>query len=459
MLPIVDGERKVLMKIELHNYDVFPKVFLVNEEAHITIKPLGKHAAFPQTLKVAVSSMLYGLPAFYPDITDQVIYDVTSDADGCVRFTHTFKEESEYRLMILREGIKPLPLCVYALEEDMKGRYPFRGDLHMHTFRSDGDQDPAVVVADYRRHGYDFTVISDHNRYYPSLEAMDAFKDVDTEMTIVTGEEVHLPDNDIHIVNFGGKYSVNGLVETSPQNLESDRRSVIDNPPAILTEEEYRAEINALISELDIPEGVPAFTYAACVWIFNHIRKGDGLGIFAHPYWIQRNTAFQVPEKLLDHMMKTQPFDAFEVLGGERYFQHNGFQTIRYYEDRARGYDYPIVGSTDSHCSLAQNVKHMIGSTFVFAPQNERASLIQSIKEKYSIAIDTISEEYRLVGDLRLAKYARFLLDEFTPLHDELCYEEGRLMKAYAMGEEGAKEALNFIHGRMAKLYKKYFAI
>ena len=329
----------------------------------------------------------------------------------------------------------------------------------MHTFRSDGDQDPAVVVADYRRHGYDFTVISDHNRYYPSLEAMDAFKDVDTEMTIVTGEEVHLPDNDIHIVNFGGKYSVNGLVETSPQNLESDRRSVIDNPPAILTEEEYRAEINALISELDIPEGVPAFTYAACVWIFNHIRKGDGLGIFAHPYWIQRNTAFQVPEKLLDHMMKTQPFDAFEVLGGERYYQHNGFQTIRYYEDRARGYDYPIVGSTDSHCSLAQNVKHMIGSTFVFAPQNERASLIQSIKEKYSIAIDTISEEYRLVGDLRLAKYARFLLDEFTPLHDELCYEEGRLMKAYAMGEEGAKEALSFIHGRMAKLYKKYIAI
>ena len=101
----------------------------------------------------------------------------------------------------------------------------------------------------------------------------------------------------------------------------------------------------------------------------------------------------------------------------------------------------------------------MIGSTFVFAPANERASLIQSIKDKYSIAIDTISEEYRLVGDLRLAKYARFLLDEFTPLHDELCYEEGRLMKDYAMGEEGAKEGLEFIHGRMAKLYTKYFAI
>jgi len=27
------------------------------------------------------------------------------------------------------------------------------------------------------------------------------------------------------------------------------------------------------------------------------------------------------------------------------------------------------------------------------------------------------------------------------------------------MGEEGAKEGLEFIHGRMAKLYTKYFAI
>ena len=32
-------------------------------------------------------------------------------------------------------------------------------------------------------------------------------------------------------------------------------------------------------------------------------------------------------------------------------------------------------------------------------------------------------------------------------------------MKAYAMGDEDAKEGLAFIHGRMAKLYKKYFAI
>lgn len=78
-------------------------------------------------------------------------------------------------------------------------------------------------------HGYDFTVISDYRRYYPSLESIDAYREVPHEMNIVIGEEVHLHHNDVHIVNFGSKYSVNGLLENSALYLKSDRRSVIDN--------------------------------------------------------------------------------------------------------------------------------------------------------------------------------------------------------------------------------------
>ena len=447
------------MKTELYNYDIFPKVFLVNEEAYITIKPLGAHASFADTVKISITSLIHGLPMLYPERNPIHSLELSPEADGCLRFTHVFGEESEYRICIEQENKKPLSLFVYVLNEDMKGRYPYRGDLHMHTFRSDGSQAPAIVAADYRRHGYDFTVISDHNRFYPSLEAIDAFKDVPHELNIVIGEEVHLPGNDIHIVNFGGKYSVNGLVDISPQNLESDRRSIIDNPPPILTQEEYEKEVNDLIEQLNIPDGVDKFPYAASVWIFNHIRKAEGLGIFAHPYWIQKGMAYQVPEKTRAYMMQTQPFDAYEVLGGERYYQHNGFQVVQYYDDRAHGLDYPIVGSTDSHCSNPEHPKALIASTFVFAKENKRASLIESIKDKYTVAIDTISAEYHLVGEPRFVKYARFLLDEFTPLHDELCFEEGRLMKAYVIGEEGAVEGLKLIYGRMEKLFKKYFAI
>jgi len=39
----------------------------------------------------------------------------------------------------------------------------YKGNIHTHTTRSDGDTEPEKVVAWYRRHGYDFLVLSDHN--------------------------------------------------------------------------------------------------------------------------------------------------------------------------------------------------------------------------------------------------------------------------------------------------------
>lgn len=449
------------MKTELHNYDIYPKVFLVGTPVTITIRPLGDHVAFTGNEEFILISIAHGAVNDYPERSNYKKLETVLGEDGCIRFTHVFSEESEYliRLILRDKNNKEIDLSVYALAEDMRGRYPYRGDLHMHTCRSDGVQCPAVVVANYRRNGYDFTTISDHGRYYPSLEAMDIYKDVPTEMKIIMGEEVHLPDNDVHIVNFGGKYSVNGLVDCTDQSKESDRRAVIDNPPPVLSKEEYKKQVNELAQTLNIPDGIEKFIYAACVWIFDHIRNGEGLGIYAHPYW-KCDGAHQVPQTLDEYMTANHPFDAYEVLGGERYFQQNGFQTIRYYEDRSKGIKYPIVGSTDSHNSIPEdNTGALLASTFVFAKENEREALISAIKEEYSVAVDTISKEYRLVGDLRLVKYARFLLDDFIPLHDELCFEEGRLMKAYVTGDKTAFEDLKYLNGRMRKLYDKYFEL
>ena len=39
----------------------------------------------------------------------------------------------------------------------------YKGNIHTHTTESDGDEDPQKVVSWYRRHGYDFLVLSDHN--------------------------------------------------------------------------------------------------------------------------------------------------------------------------------------------------------------------------------------------------------------------------------------------------------
>jgi len=160
--------------------------------------------------------------------------------------------------------------------------------------------------------------------------------------------------------------------------------------------------------------------------------------------------------------METQPFDAFEVLGGENYFEQNGFQTIKYYEDRAKGRRYPVVGSTDSHNSHESNRNALICSTIIFAPECERTALIAAVKDFYSVAVDTISTEFRLVGESRFVRYGNFLLKNYFPIHDDLCIEEGRLMKQYVTGTEAekaeAKAMLTAINGRMKRLREKYFA-
>ena len=84
------------------------------------------------------------------------------------------------------------------------------------------------------------------------------------------------------------------------------------------------------------------------------------------------------------------------------------------------------------------------------------------MKGFYSVAVDTISREFRLVGENRLVRYGCFLLKNYFPLHDELCAEEGRLMKQYVTGtpeeREGAAATLRAIHGRMKRLREKVFA-
>lgn len=446
-----------MIKTELFDYDIFPKVFPCGKPVQITIKPLGAHVAFEGTYSVQVRALNEGNIRNYPERKNLVPYDVTPDSDGCLRFTHTFMDEQEHFVDIVKDEERVVRLSVYSLLPDLVGRYPFRGDLHMHTFRSDGHQSPAVVAAEYRKNGYDFLAMTDHRRYYPSLEAIEAYKDVPIEYNLVPGEEVHLRDNDVHIVNFGGKYSINALVEgTHIEEVGDDKslRSIDGNCPDVMSVEEFQKTIWEFADTLDIPEGVERYTYAACVWTFDRIREADGLGIFAHPYWIQN--VFHVPETLTEHIMATQPFDAFEVLGGENYFEQNGYQAVRYYEDRAKGRRYPIVGSTDSH-SCIHNRNGYIASTIVFSPENTREGIISSIKDFYSVAVDSISTELRLVGEIRFVRYGCFLMREFFPLHDELTFEEGRLMKAYACGEKSAAEDLKRIYGRMKAQREKYF--
>lgn len=458
----------------LCNFDVFPKVLVANKKAEINIVNSGYRQIFipGKEYTLTITGYTGGNPRYYPETADCTDINAVCNERGGFTFSHTFTKEQEYRIRVRgadRRGREEAAiLSVYCVEGDLVGRYPFMGDLHLHSCFSDGRQTPETVAAIYRSVGYDFLTVTDHHRYYPSLRAVEFFKDVPTELTIVPGEEVQLPDvcerdPNAHIINFGGEYSINSLIEdvqVSEVGTDKKYRSLGGECPDVMKMPVFEDMIRKRAEKLSVPEGINKIQAAVYTWIYDEIRKANGLGVFVHPTWITGDT-FHVPDALNDYFVENKIFDAFEVLGGEVYYEQNGYQTVRYYEDKAKGYHYPVVGSTDSHCCYEYNDKAYICSTIVFSKENERTALIDSIKNFYSVAVDTISDEFRLVGDMRFVRYGCFLLKNYFPFHNELCFEEGRLMAQYANGTDSEKEeaykTLEFINGRVARLRKKYF--
>ena len=448
------------MKITLYDYDVYPLVFPAGEKTGITVRPLGEHVKFPAGVRVTVHRVDSGAPDQAFSAWNQTEFtDVLCD-DGCLRFSYTAEAECEYFIRLWDGGRQIAQLAVYAVADDLASRIPLKGDLHMHTCRSDGREDPGIVAANYRARGYDFAVITDHHRYYPSLEAIADYAGAKCPLNILPGEEVHLRGTDVHIVNAGGTFSVNGLFEDQPNYTETDgaldhrRLDPTVTPPPIVSDEQYEKELCAIEATLDdCPANVNKRWYAVCVWAFEKIREGGGLGIFAHPFWI--SDLWQIPEAFTRYMLEKHPFDAFEVLGGENYYEQNGFQTAIYYDEYRHGRIHPVVGSTDTHGSTEHNRNADICATIVFAPENERTAIVQSIKDRYSVAVDLISKEYRLVGEYRLQKYASFLVENYFPIHDREARLDGEIMRQYYLGEESA-ETLTYFAEKAEALQKKY---
>jgi hypothetical protein len=422
------------MRKETRFYDTFPLVILAGTEAEVTIRPLFEHARLEGDLRVVISP-LEGLPGQTGRVEPaEAAFSLT---DRVLRVRAAFPTEQEYALLVYQgQEVKPrVEFRLYALREDLFGRRPYKGDIHMHTTYSDGKEAPAFVAAACRQIGIDFAAITDHAKYAPSLEAIRAFAGLPIDLRLFPGEEVHPPDNPVHMINFGGRLSVN----------------------ARFGEEAYETEVQALAAQLDhLPPGLNRYTLASCMWCFDQIRSAGGLGIFCHPYWMF-NHRLDVPMALTDLLFEHRPFDALEVIGGfyPFEFEANGLQVARYHEERARGKQIPIVGASDSHGVFNAELFGWY-YTIAFSPSLELPDLIASIKELYAVAIETPpGHAPRAHGPLRLSQYAQFLLREIFPLHDALCADEGRAMLAFVAGDRAAEEMLARLQGQVEKLYHR----
>lgn len=449
------------MKPDLARYSVFPSVVPADSESEITVRSFNKNLGFFDDITYEVQ--------FVPqDISDVPIDDemtllgynksrktfFVKPKNGELKLRYFFSGEQEWCIRIstkeyekyqnpmyahyskhwrskIEAPQKGVELFIYSLEKDLYERRALCGDLHVHTTASDGDDSADAVCAAYRKAGRDFLAVTDHHIYNASGNAKEKFSFM-KNFFVLRGEEVHNRYvGSFHMVNIGSKYSVNDIYFSDSENVECEAMS--------------------LEGEIEIPEGVDKREYLHRALLYRKIRKSGGFAIFPHPCWSIgfMNTSSRMSEAV----MKNGLCDAFEVIGGAGSVARNNMQLAIYSDLRAQGCDIPIVGSTDSHSVMGEN--HLKASTIVFAKDED---IIGAVRDHYSVAVESVpGEAERVYGKRRLVWYAHFLLQNYYPVHNELCAVSGTYMSELAKGDTDAVAMIKKSENKIFDFERAFF--
>lgn len=426
-------------------FDIWPKVVRADRETTITIKPLFRHSEFKSGEQLKVRYVRDDGNVDGGGCEPWVAFtEIPFEQDGgMLRIKHFFAGENEhtFRLVAVDQEQKEkliANLHVFSLKADLFELRPFKGDFHLHSFCSDGLESPAYVAASTRKVGMDFMALTDHHRYEPSLEAIAAMEKLPTDLRCYPGEEVHCPNSPVHVVNFGGAFSLNNIFRNDEERFRTETS---------VYEEKLSSDIH------------PSLRYqiAAAEWSFDQIRSGGGVSIYCHPYW-RPEERYYVHSKVNDTIIDRQRFDALEVIGG--FYRHqmesNALAVAHYQEARAKGQKIPVVGVSDSHgCD-----RDLFGwyYTVVLAHSVEFKDIAEGISSLNSVAVEAVEGEFpRVVGPFRQVRYIYFLLREYFPLHDKLCREEGGALLDVLSGDTTAEKRLAGLKGRVPALLDKYW--
>lgn len=420
-------------------YRVIPRLVRSGVPTPVSIIPLGPSMAFRDDQEYIVR--------FIPkEIYHDTFIDRPAQFDevrvypqnGIITVTYAFYEEQEWVLSVITpeadaQKAAPKEFHLYSLFDDLYERNPYRGDLHVHSTGSDGSEDPAIVAANYRKEGFDFMALTDHSNWHTSKGLLETYANVPTGIKLFLGEEVHL-GTIIHIVSFNANRSITDLYRANT--------------------DEIRAQLKEESTKLETPWGVDPYEYAYRKWICEQIRAAGGMCIVPHPYWVHKPHIFNMNSRMLGYVFETGIYDAFELTGGQK-VEENNYQINFYHDMRAKGFDIPICGSSDSH-GTDQSVYFGISKTVLFAKDTSYEGIREAILGHYSVAVEEeYGEQIRIHGHYRMVKYARFLIDYYFPGHDELCVEQGILMREYALGDTSAADALRTLDGSVERYMQK----
>ncbi len=325
--------------------------------------------------------------------------------EGALELELAFPQEDCYRFRLYINDELTEVLELYAVEEDLFGLTPFKGDCHIHTYMSDGRESPAYMAAAACKHGLDFCAITDHMAYEPSLIAGKFWQEVGVDFLVLPGEEVHSPNNRVHIINLGGSASVNDWWRDH--------------------EDEYYAAVEQQLAQMPEPMAVKQkFIAAASQVIFDRIHSVDGLAVMCHPHWAP-NVTMNQPEDVTQYLCAHRRFDLLElVAGGATDGQQ---QQYNYFS----GWDAPVMGNSDVHGCFLSPLEPR-NYSLVFAKNLDWVSLKEAFLQGYTLGGD---ENHRLHGNYRLAKYGEFLERCFYPLHDKHREALGTWMLRWASGQ------------------------
>lgn len=447
-------------------FDVFPRMVPADRECEIQIRPRHGHAELPAAEDIEVvcwpvsglaeGGVVYdGWGCQPPPETGKAAVRSHEARDGVLYVRAFFAGEQEHNLTVnlknlparrqaspwIPKDINGVRFNLYSLAPDLARLRPYKGDFHIHSLFSDGKELPEYVAAGFRANGFDFIAITDHFEYHPSLRAMDRWKDLKNGFRLFPGEEVHVPGGQAHIINFGGSFSVNELARENPERFQKEV-----------------AEIESALPPGLLPKGANAFPVAASEWAFERIHQGGGLAMFCHPYW--RTNKYELSEAVTDAIFRRRKFDVFEVIGGygEVDWRSQNQQVLRYYEERARGNDFPVAGASDAHGIDGGEYAYRY-YTVALSESDELPALIDAMKSGRCAAVDEMGGKTpRVYGEFRLARYIAFLVENYFPGQAELCRTEGALMREALSGRHGARAALDLLGDRVGEYRARSFA-
>lgn len=337
----------------------------------------------------------YGLrnTNYVPTPGDEVFFSTRhplTQFNDSLEITVTLPQEDCYVCRVFAAETQICVFEIYALEEDLLVKTPYKGDQHMHSCFSDGHDSPMYMAAAACSRGYDYCVITDHGQYQPSLLARDFYTPTGVDFLVIPGEEVHSPDNPVHIINLGGEKSVNDWWREQ--------------------EPEYRAAVEKEMETITEPmTDRDRYAAAASQVMFDKIREAKGVAVLCHPHWILGN-GFNEHEDITEYLADHRRYDALELIAGGAYEVGTQMQ-LSYYKPLP---NMPILGNSDAHgcfCSALEPGN----STIVFADSLSCEGIKDAIRAGFTVACD----ENRFYGDYRLVKYAYFLQRNYLPGHKQ----------------------------------------